>query len=243
MGTRGVVGFCLDEKYYVTYNHFDSYAKGLGAEVVNFIKYIREHNLLEVLKERVKPITFIQDDESDAPLWARRAYGMFADPSVGAQGIYNIEVKSWYQLLRNLQNGTILWKILNGEVGHIINNFRFLKDSLFCEYGYIINLDDETLDFYRGDSEHTNCKNGSGETKLPFAMKPNEDGYYPCKLRREFPFDELPVNWMNGVPVMNPLEAMKPISSGINSNGGTNSALYLAEYFLEKSLQQIKKLK
>ena len=31
----------------------------------------------------------------------------------------------------------------------MVNGNDFLDNDLFCEYGYVINLDDNTLDFYQ----------------------------------------------------------------------------------------------
>ena len=36
---------------------------------------------------------------------------------------------------------------LNG-LKYMLNGNNFLKDELFCEYGYVINLDENTLDIY-----------------------------------------------------------------------------------------------
>ena len=45
MGTRGVTGFVADGKWYVTYNHFDSYPEYLGMQVLNFAKKLPIGNL------------------------------------------------------------------------------------------------------------------------------------------------------------------------------------------------------
>lgn len=38
MGTSGLFGFVYNGKYYVVYNHYDSYPDGLGQDIINEIK-------------------------------------------------------------------------------------------------------------------------------------------------------------------------------------------------------------
>ena len=41
MGTSGAIGFVVDGKEFVAYNHFDSYPENLGKEVVEFIRSLK----------------------------------------------------------------------------------------------------------------------------------------------------------------------------------------------------------
>lgn len=60
MGTRGLYGFRKNGVDKTTYNHFDSYPDGLGADVVNFIK---KHSIDE-LKKFYDRIQMVQNDTS-----------------------------------------------------------------------------------------------------------------------------------------------------------------------------------
>ena len=40
----------------------------------------------------------------------------------------------------------------------MINSNDFIKNSLFCEYGYIINLDNKSLEFWIGISKKNHKK-------------------------------------------------------------------------------------
>lgn len=60
----------------------------------------------------------------------------------------------------------------------------FIKDSLFCEWGYIVNLDTECLEVWIGFQKQYQKGNRYGRKK-------NDEGYYPCKLIAEIPFDDL----------------------------------------------------
>jgi hypothetical protein len=185
MSTRGAYGFKANGKYYVTYNHSDSYAKGLGAEVVKFCDYVNAKDGWNALKSKVKKVTLVNEDKKPTRAQIRK-YAVYGNTAVGNQTL-----DDWYCLLRNLQYGEILYGIESGKVKHMTDSFEFMADSLFCEYGYIINLDEMTLDFYRGFQEKP-CKNN-----LPLPMVADKDTkYYPVTLRAVFQLDGLPHNWL-----------------------------------------------
>ncbi len=49
-------------------------------------------------------------------------------------------------------------KAFNYGVRHIIDSQDFIQDSLFCEWGYVINLDDRTVEVYTGFQKHPDKK-------------------------------------------------------------------------------------
>ena len=82
-----------------------------------------------------------------------------------------------------------LWGTFEGSVREFEQDFDFMRDSLFCEYAYIIDLDEMELKFYRG------WKTEPGNSDLPFPMVPDENGYYPVHLVFSLPLDNLPSSW------------------------------------------------
>jgi hypothetical protein len=54
-----------------------------------------------------------------------------------------------YQCLREAQGRLDLFE----EAGYMPDDASFAQDSLFCEFGYLVNLDDEVIEFYRGFQE------------------------------------------------------------------------------------------
>lgn len=62
----------------------------------------------------------------------------------------------------------------------------FIKDSLFCEYGYVINLDKNVLEFWVGFQHKPQEGNRYGTESIY-----DDKEYYPCKLLLELPFGEL----------------------------------------------------
>jgi len=195
MSTRGAVGFKLFDEYKVTYNHGDSYVKGgLGADVVDFINYMNNEGDWNQLKKNVAKLKLVDEDSIPSEKQINRYLNVYCDTSVSEQS-----PTDWYCLLRGAQGVETLWGVYNGKLRHIIDSFDFLTDSLYCEYGYIINLDDMTFDFYRG-----NNNTPYASTKLPVDMGKFDEGvyrnigekFYPCFLRVEFELAKPPQNWI-----------------------------------------------
>ena len=63
----------------------------------------------------------------------------------------------------------------------------FIQDSLTCEYGYEIVLDDRLLFFYIGDQKERQRGNR-------YDREPTREGYYPCHLKATFAFDYIRQN-------------------------------------------------
>lgn len=179
MSTRGLYGIRKDGIDKCTYNHSDSYPSWLGRKVLEFCA----NNTIENLEKFFNKIELV--DESSKPTEEQIKKCVEA-------GYYNgvVSTKSvddWYCLLRNLQGNFDEYQDLidNDEAKTIFMTdcISFIKDSLFCEYAYIINLDDEVLEFYEGFQKEAQKGNRYGETE--------EDGYYPCKLVFAISLDEI----------------------------------------------------
>lgn len=187
MSTRGAVGFKCDGKFYVTFNYSDSDAKWLGAQVVRFCKTVEELGKWDKLAKKVRKLKLVDGSAAPTPKQFQRYTLLSARNGCGLPHPANM-----YSLMHFLQNGEILWGILEGDVKHMVDSFEFLKNSLSCEYAYIINLDEMTMDFYRGGQGQPFEQND-----LPFPMVADEcSGFYPVKLRVKFNIPSLPVNWL-----------------------------------------------
>ena len=58
----------------------------------------------------------------------------------------------------------------------------FLKDSLFCEWGYVINLTTNRLEIYRGFQKQPQ--------ENRYKLEKSHGGYYNCALIREIPLSQ-----------------------------------------------------
>lgn len=84
------------------------------------------------------------------------------------------------------------WKVLtkdNKPIPYYHDN-KFIRDSLYCEYAYIINLDNNTLEFYIGFQEKPQKGNRYGE-EVTYVGSSSGTEYYPCKLAKVFTLDEV----------------------------------------------------
>lgn len=145
MDTRGLIGFLYGGKYYVCYNHFDSYPSGPGVSIVKQIKHAIANGtigtwLKQLIAMKIVDVTTPPTNDEIVKLI------QYCDIIVSGK-----TPSDWYCLLRQCQGS--FKKILDS--GYLINHVN--KDGIpeFEEYAYILNFDhpkgSETLDFYEGN--------------------------------------------------------------------------------------------
>ncbi len=166
MSTRGAVGFQLNNIIKATYNHSDSYPGGLGCDIAHFLAGLQPGEL-EMLKQQVSQLRWVKEEETPTSEDKRR-FAQFADLERSGKIPDN-----WYCLLRQVQGVNSLPHILAGKLTVLIDSTEFLQDSLFCEWAYIINFDDNSLDTYEGFQKKSDSTNPLGCKKY--------GSYYPCK--------------------------------------------------------------
>lgn len=179
MGTRGTYGFRKNGVDKCTYNHWDSYPDYLGKKVVEFCQKYNVKELNNIF-DKIIMIKNGEDIPTEEQINECIENG-YADFSVSSG-----EKTNWYCLLRNCQGD--LECLANAEThAYMIDNNDFIKDSLFCEYAYIINLDDEVLEFYEGFQKSPQIGNRYGTE--PYGN--HRTDYYPCKLSLTVPLNEI----------------------------------------------------
>lgn len=78
-----------------------------------------------------------------------------------------------------------VWDCYNNKMNEKFEDYNnFIFDSLFCEYAYIINLDENILEFYRGFNKDSNADGR-------YAYKIGENGYCGVRLVMEIPLQEI----------------------------------------------------
>lgn len=186
MGTRGFIGFVIGGDEKIAYNHFDSYPSGLGSNVLSWL-WRNRHALIcdEVHRGEVggpvdlaRKLRVVDPNSKPTAEDVERLRG-YTNTNVGTQ-----QVDDWYVLLRETQGNPAA--IL--DAGVIEDGSSFPLDSLFAEYGYLVDLDANRFEAYRGfqKAEHD---------KGRFATRSGaRDGYHPCALVASWPLDELPTN-------------------------------------------------
>ena len=145
MGTRGAYGLRKDGEDKITYNHSDSYPGSLGAAIAGFIRTTSVGEMKKIFDKLI----MVDDGDSPAPRTAK-LYLESLNSSVGGG-----PKLTWYNYLRGGQGNLSFYK--DKKHIHMIDSHEFIKDSLFCEYAYIINLDTEHLEFYTGFNKNINA--------------------------------------------------------------------------------------
>jgi hypothetical protein len=143
MSTRGAWGFRVDGEVKVAYNHYDSYPRGLGTDLIHTLgSWMYTHSMddLRMVARRVvmvDPRDIPSPAEFDRYSWAAN-YGV------------NSGRPDWYCLLNDIQ-GELKW-VLKGAVDHLPGGLEFLEGGLFCEWAYIIDVDAEVFEVYKGQT-------------------------------------------------------------------------------------------
>ena len=167
MGTRGAYGFHKGGVDKITYNHFDSYPTGLGADVAEFIKDHTDEEMNEIFDR----IVMVKSGDMPSAEQVDECIAYYQ------RGVSMNTPDEWYGLLRGAQGN--LEAHAKG-LRYMIDNADFLKDSLFCEWGYVINLDKGVLEIYRGFQK--------GPERNRYYQPMSDSGYDNCYLIREVPF-------------------------------------------------------
>jgi hypothetical protein len=215
MSTRGTLGIRYDGQDKLVYNHSDSYPEGLGDAIYQDIK-------AEIEKNRIPLDSLIglwRQQALAARLIAKVRHSMPTEADkhrCRVLNLVNLQVSEqseddWYCLLRNAQ-GKLL-TLLN--VGLFLDAGGFILNSLHCEWGYILNLDSEELEVYKGFQSQPHQKgryaaittvveeyqkrNAELKTKYPDRAGYSDDDrhhlrmvYYPCALIASIPIREIP---------------------------------------------------
>lgn len=200
MGTRGAFGFRSDGINRLTYNHFDSYPDYLGVQMCAAVVAVRGD--LDSARANVAAIElvpeFVEEEENtptpeqlqrvqDAAARIEDAIG--EDPVITDLRVSRQTTDDWYCVLRGMHGQPLYW-LLHG-FPFMIDSNQFVRDSLFCEWGWLINLDDQTLEIYKGfqRSEHSE---GRFAELGPLDCEHRTEPYYPIALIAVVPFADIP---------------------------------------------------
>jgi hypothetical protein len=174
MGTRHLVAVQLDGEFKVAqYGQWDGYPEGQGKEVLRFLRSrMFRGNGRSAFEEKLRAAKFLTEEENSEMNLDVRSSGFFAlhpewSRDTGAK---------------------ILSRVAEAEPGiRLVNASDFAGDSLFCEWAYVIDLDKDMLEVYRGFNRRRTSKKARF-----FSDKPNDSGHYPVRLVAKYPLSSLP---------------------------------------------------
>ncbi len=189
MGTRNLTMVVKDGKIKVAqYCQWDGYPTGQGIDLVKFIQTKLHMN---EFKTAIDQCAFIGQSEIE-----RRWKAVGADDS----GFVNSMVadkfeQRWPELSRNT-GANVLELIQNAGVRELADDTNFAKDSLFCEWVYVVNLDKEMVEVYQGynkkrlkKTERFYFLQDKKGTKFTPSY-PGQERFYPVKLLRAYTFQD-----------------------------------------------------
>jgi hypothetical protein len=185
MGTRNLTIVIQDHETKIAqYGQWDGYPEGQGLTILSFLE---EKENMQKLKELLPKIRF----ENEQDIKEKTEFSK----SIGArEGWVNISQSELYDQKypldsRNL-GGAILEKLLehqNESEIVLVDSEKFAADSLFCEWAYIIDLDNNTLEVYRGFNE----SRLTSKDRFYNLHKVHQQ-FYPIKILKTFSLDKLP---------------------------------------------------
>lgn len=188
MGTRNLTCVIKDGDFRVAqYGQWDGYPSGAGA---NILAFLAEADMNQ-FNDRVRQCKWM-----DNAAYQKR-YKELGFPEGGLMNMNEAErFKREFPLLSRDVGSDILRIIYEGddfEEFELNDSREFAADSLFCEWAYVVDLDREVFEVYKGFNHDPNANAGAFAT-----LKPSEDNarrdepYYTVTLVKSYPLDELP---------------------------------------------------
>lgn len=176
MSTRGFLGFVADERETITYVHYDAYPSALGADV---LKWARSVTDWDAVREQAAKLIHI-DGETMPTEEQRAALAQYADPRPG--GSKDDPGEEWYRLLHR----TFGDPAATLAAGYAPHSPDWPGDSVWCEWGYLIDCDEKRFEVYQGFQTAPHKGRFSGRETNP------RSGYQAVKLLTAWPLTSLP---------------------------------------------------
>lgn len=205
MGTRNLTFVVKDGQFRVAqYCQWDGYPSGQGTTVHNFIT----NEMTPQFREQIDRTKALTPEEVEAR-W-NEAKGGEEGPLPGfvSMAVADRFKRKNAHLDRDM-GAHILSYIQNTPQPEVSLDTNFAADSLFCEWAYLIDLDNDTLEVYRGFNETPlyDSERFKFLEQAAIDRRPN-DKYRPIKLLTKFTFQELKDNWSDTKAWANHLEGL-----------------------------------
>lgn len=190
MGTRNLIAAVKDGKVKVAqYCQWDGYFEGQGEGVANFIRRnLAEESTSKQFRDNIDKCVFVDKE------FMRNAFiecGLDPDAEFVTHGdpAYTRYQERYPQF--NRSTGSDIFDLILDGTTELRDDFSFGSDSLWCEFAYIINLDNNTLEIYTGFQQQPSDE--IPEVYRRWTKEPDSN-YHPVKLHTIVTFQEL---WEN----------------------------------------------
>lgn len=183
MGTRSLTCVVLDDQFKIAqYGQFDGYPSGQGSTALSIMRKIVLQNKLDRFTETVRKLNKLTDAQHKQ-LWI----DIGADPS---KDYVSMEIANAFDEkhpeLSRLTAAEILSLVMYRDISRVQLSEDFAHDSLFCEWAYVVDLDQGIFEVHKGlvKSPHSKGRFSSGKCE--------SSGYYPVRLAKSYKLDALP---------------------------------------------------
>lgn len=195
MGTRNLTVVVLDGEYKVAqYGQWDGYPSGQGETVCKFIRgELGGRSELQIFKTSVKNCRFLTDEQVKEK-WVEAG----ANPNDEfVNGDVSGKFKALNPMLSRDTGAEALFWIKNGATD-LHDSIDFAADSLFCEFAYVVDLDNETLEVYKGFNKRPLAAKDRFYNLQKEGGRGSVSGsYYPVIEIARYKFSELNENTMH----------------------------------------------
>lgn len=149
------------------YNHSDSYPEALGVEILSELKAVPDWDEAKAMASSLIGIPETRELPGLDRMFETEVRRHMPD-TVKAENPATL-----YDLYQPIQ-GTLA-PYLDGRLRFVPTANDFIYDSLFCEWGYIANLDTDTFEVWRGLQQEP----FQGENR--YGTEADRTGYVPCR--------------------------------------------------------------
>ncbi len=196
MGTRGLTAVMADGKYQIAqYGQWDHYPSGQGITTLEFCcEHLKTQAGRDAFKAKLANVKFSESEvELEGSTYEREVsdFSVPCDPGAHHRPTKKIQ----YPYAGRDTGAEILELVFKSSDTVCLNDsIGFAGESLFCEYAYVVDLDKNTLEVFKGFNQR---KLGKTQRFKDFFQKVERQGanqYHPVRLLKKYSLDKLPSN-------------------------------------------------
>lgn len=189
MGTRNLTCVVKNGEFKVAqYCQWDGYPSGQGKTIVDFIqRRLKDSDSLTTFNKRVSEVTEISAEDLKSK-WVECGASPNSDMvNLAVSDKFNEKYPQYHRDF----GARILDYVFENENTKVQSDVEFAGDSLFCEWAYVLDLDNNVLEVYKGFN--TTPLNSSERFAKFFHEKDHRQDkqYHPVKLFESIPFTEV----------------------------------------------------